>query len=166
MPKFSQKLEDAKNLADIFEIVKDAVRIVIKKERSGLMLGLSEMGSTFGGFVGAFYPIGSNIIIMNKTPLKRIQETNPTLYNAYSFHILLHEYLHTLGIIDEELARYMTLNISKKVFGDNHVVTQMAKNFSKFFPNVIYPSLGWESPEDMRIELVEDFDHSNVGYIG
>lgn len=166
MNKFWKKLDEAKSLPEIFELVKDSVRIVFKKERTGLMLGLSDLGSNYEGFIGAFYPVGSNIIIMNKRPLRSIETTDPSLFNNYVFHILLHEYFHTLGIIDEELARYMTLEVSKKVFGENHVVTEMAKNFAKFFPNIVYPTLGWESPESFKIELVDNFDHSNVGYIG
>lgn len=166
MSKFSNRLDEAKTFPEIFELVKESVKIVFRKERAGLMLGLSDLGSSHHGFIGAFYPVGSNIIIMNKTPLRNIENTNPSLMNAYIFHILLHEYLHTLGIIDEELARYMTHEVSKRVFGRSHVVTEMAANFSKFFPNVIYPSLGWESPQDFQIELVDNFDYSNAGYIG
>ncbi len=166
MNKFFKHLDEAKSLPEIFELVKEAVRIVFKKERTGLMLGLSDLGSSYKGFVGAFYPVGSNIIIMNKRPLKSIEQTNPSIFNAYVFHILLHEYFHTLGIVDEELARHMTLETSRKIFGKNHAVTEMAENFTKFFPHIIYPTLGWESPESFRIELVENFDHSNVGYIG
>jgi hypothetical protein len=60
----------------------------------------------------------------------------------------------------------MTSEVSRKIFGKNHVVTEMANDFKKFFPNIVFHNLGWEAPENLRIELVENFDNSNVGYIG
>jgi hypothetical protein len=98
---FYARLENAKTLADIFEIVKDAVWVSQRKSRGGIMLGLANLGNHPQGFFGAFYPVGSNVIVMNKIPLQRIRETRPELYKPYVFHILLHEYLHTLGYLSE-----------------------------------------------------------------
>lgn len=109
---FDTQLESAKDLPDIFELVKTVVRKTTGKERPGLMLGLANLGGGPQGFVGAFYPIATNIIVMNSLPLKRIKETDPALYKPYVFHILLHEYLHTLGIIDEAAARQKAYDIS------------------------------------------------------
>ncbi len=163
---FHDKLEMSESLSDIFELVKDTVKISIKKSRAGLMLGITELGLNLDGFVGAFYPVGSNIIIMNKTPLKQIEDKNPELYKSYVFHILLHEYLHTLGVLDENIVRFMSNEISKRIFGPNHTVTQMSENFSKFIPNVMYGSSNIGKPENHEIELVDNFDKSNVTYIG
>ena len=114
---FQDRLERTHDIPEIFELVKLAVRKNTGKERSGLMLGLSNLGGGPQGFVGAFYPVATNIIVMNTLPLERIKQTDPTLYKPYVFHILLHEYIHTLGIIDEEATRAMALEISQKVFG-------------------------------------------------
>lgn len=162
---FSEALQKAKSLSDIFELVKEGVRQTIGTERAGLMLGLSDLGITKYGFIGAFYPIGTNIIIMNKTPLKNLIENNNELFNPYAFHVLLHEYLHSLGIIDEKLTERYTYMISKKLFGSSHIVTSIAKDFSKFFNNIVYPSSGWLPEENLEIEIVQDFDKSNVTYI-
>ena len=162
---FHSRLDDSDSISDIFELVKDAVRISIKKSRSGLMLGITELGSNSNGFVGAFYPVGSNIIIMNKTPLRRIQETNPSLYKPYVFHVLLHEYLHTLGILDEKVVRFMSTEISKRIFGESHIATKMSLDFSGFIPNTTYAGLDFEQPKTGEIELVDNFDKSNVTYI-
>lgn len=160
-----KKLENSKNIPDVFEVVKEAVRKTTNAERAGLMLGLAEMGGTDGYWIGAFYPVGSNMIVMNKTPLRRINETNPYLFKDYCFHVLLHEYLHSLGILDEEETRRTTYQISKMTFGDKHVVTQMAENIGKFIPYVTYPNNYWIPPEEMNIELVDGFDKSSVTYI-
>jgi hypothetical protein len=160
-------LESAKDFPDIFEIVKTAVRKSIGMERPGLMLGLANLGGGPEGLIGAFYPIATNIIVMNTLPLKRIKETDPALYKPYVFHILLHEYLHTLGIIDEAATRKKAFEISSEIFGKEHVVTQLAAGLSKFIPKLVYPVYGWQPPEEYQLELVKGFDRSSTSsYIG
>ena len=164
MPEISSydaKLQKTKDLADIFELVKLAVRKSTGKERSGLMLGLSNLGGGLDGFVGAFYPVATNIIVMNTTPLNRIRQTNPDLYKPYVFHVLLHEYLHTLGIMDEEATRAKALEISEKVFGKEHMATQIAADLNRFMPNLVYPVYGWKPSVEPSLELVKGFDRSS-----
>ena len=163
---YSNQLKKAEDLSEIFEIVKSVVREFMGRGRSGLMLGLADLGGQAGSFVGAFYPIGSNIIVMNKTPMRAVEATKPHLYKAYCFHILLHEYLHTIGILDERNNRIITAVISEKAFGENHPVAMIAKDFNRVFPEVMYSSLGWQPSNDMRIEIIPGFDNSSVSYIG
>jgi len=159
---YDMRLQKAKDMVDIFELVKTAVRKSIGRERSGLMLGLSNLGGGPEGFVGAFYPVATNIIVMNTTPLTRIKQTNPELYKPYVFHVLLHEYLHTLGIMDEAATRAKALEISEMVFGKDHIATQLAMDLSKFMPNLVYPIYGWKPPGEPRLELVKGFDRSST----
>ena len=159
------ELKKSSSLADIFEVVKCAVLESEKKSRGGLMLGLADLGNHPRGWMGAFFPVGTNIIVMNRIPLIRIKETNPDLYKPYTFHVLLHEYVHTLGWIDEDLTRAKVLEISTNVFGEDHIVTKMARDTTPYFPNLVYPNVTWQ-PEDLKIELVENFDRSSVCYIG
>ena len=161
---FKKFLENANTLADIFEVVKSAVVKSMGRSRGGLMLGLSDLGNHPQGFFGAFFPVGTNIIVMNKVPLQRIKDTQPKLYRPYAFHVLLHEYLHTLGFLDENTVRRMVYDISIELFGVKHSTTQIAKDTRRFFPNLVYPDMAWQ-PEDLQIELVEDFDRSSVNYI-
>ena len=116
-------VEVEESLIDIFENVKDAVRKSEGRSRTGLMLGMQELGSTQNGFIGAYFPVASNIIVINKTPLRRIIETNPQLLKPYGFHVLLHEYIHALGYLDEEITKRKTYEISKENFGENHIIT-------------------------------------------
>lgn len=153
-------------MSEIFAIVKQIVLDFMGRERAGLMLGLSELGGRPGAFVGAFYPVGSNLIVLNKTPLKVVQAFRPELYNAYCFNMLLHEYLHSIGILDEEENRYATVLISEKAFGKNHPTTIIAKDLTRLFPEIIYSSLVWRPTERFEIEIVEDFDNESLSYIG
>ena len=157
-------LDGTKGLPDIFELVKRAVERDVGYARGGLMLALADLGNHPHGFIGAFYPIATNVIVMNKVPLARIQETKPNLYRAYAFHVLLHEYLHAVGFIDEMQCRRKVHAISLQLFGDGHPVTQIAEDVSRFFPNLVYPDVAWQ-PEGLSIELVKGFDRGNTGYI-
>jgi len=161
---FIRKLEESISIADIFEVVKDTVWKTLKKSRAGLELGLVELGNSPQGLLGAYYVSGSNIIVMNETPLKRIQETNPELLKPYIFSTLLHEYLHSLGFFNEEEVRELTWKICCDIFGSASTMAEISKDMSKFFPNLIYPH---GSPKiDGTLKLVKDFDRSSIRYIG
>jgi hypothetical protein len=151
------------NIIDTFEEVKKVVQKNEKRSRAGLMLGLQEIGASLDGFIGAYYPVASNIIIVNKTPLRRILETNKTLLKPYIFHVLLHEYIHALGFLDEETTGQKTYQISKQQFGERHIITQLSTNIRKFFPNLVYPIHGWLPQKTTPpIELVQGFDFSST----
>lgn len=161
---FINKFKRSNTIPDIFEIVKEVVWNVIKKSRAGLDLGLVELGNLPQGFLGAYYVSGSNIIIMNETPLRRIRETNPRLLKPYIFSVLLHEYLHSLGYFDERQVKRLTYEISMNIFGIESVVTDISRDMRKFFPNFIYPE---GAPQiDKPIKLIKDFDKSSIRYIG
>jgi len=157
------KDEIKQDLIETFEDVKLAVKKIEGRSRAGLMLGLQELGTSPGGFIGAYFPVSSNIIVINKTPLRRIIDTNLKLFKPYIFHVLLHEYIHSLGFLDERITERKTYEISKKHFGENHIITQLAFDMKKFFPNLVYPHYGWLPPKKIpSIELVYGFDRSNT----
>ena len=161
---FARKLDEARNLSDVFELVKRAVEAVLGRTRAGLMLALADLGNHPQGFLGAFYPIASNVIVMNKVPLLRIQETNPGLYKPYAFYVLLHEYLHSLGFIDERVCREESHRILETIFGGNHVVTQISGDTTRFFPNLVFPDAAWQ-PAELNLEFVRGFDRGAASYI-
>ncbi len=161
---FDTRLENSKTLADIFEVVKVAVWEKQRKSRAGLMLGLANLGNHPQGFFGAFYPVGSNVIVMNKIPLQRIKETKPELYKPYVFHILLHEYLHSLGYLNESGVRKIVYEITKDAFGEEHLATRIAYDTTLYFKNLVYPDAAWQ-PDDMKLELVQGFDRESASYI-
>lgn len=152
-----------KSLINSFEQVKDAVRKSKGRSRAGLMLGLQELGSTLNGFIGAYYQVASNIIVVNSTPIRRIIETKPELLNPYGFHVLLHEYIHSLGYLDEGVTEQMTYNITKDYFGKDNIATKISADIKRFFPNLTYPVQGWIPQESFpKIKIVQGFDWSNT----
>src|SRR5205809_7691978 len=93
------KLDQARTLAAVFELVKRAVETVLGRTRAGLMRALADLGNHPQGFLGAFYPVATNVIVMNKVPLLRIQETNPRLYKPYAFYLRLLAFLHSISYL-------------------------------------------------------------------
>lgn len=160
---FSAKLELTRSLADIFELVKRATEAVLGRTRAGLMLALADLGNHPQGFLGAFYPVATNVIVMNKVPLLRIQETNPELYRPYAFYVLLHEYLHSIGFIDEVACRTQAERIADLLFGPSHLVTQISQDFTRFFPNLVFPEAAWQ-PRELHLEFVSGFDRGSASY--
>ncbi len=163
---YTEMLEEAQGVSELFEIVKLVVKEFLGRRRAGLMLGLSDLGGKPGTFIGAFHPVGSNLIVLNKAPMNVIEQTKPEYYKHYIFHLLLHEYLHTIGILDENYNRVATTMVSEKAFGRNHPVAIISKDMTRLFPEVIYASMGWKPNRMPHIEIVKGFDETNLSYIG
>ena len=148
---------------EIFEEVKQVLKKSEGRSRVGLMLGLQELGSSLNEFIEAYYPVASNIIVMNKTPIRRIIKTKPELIKPYGFHIFLHEYIHSLGFLDEIITRQKTYEISKEHFGEKYIIIQLCTNVEKIFPNLVYLIYGWIPPKNIPpIEIIKGFDKSNT----
>ena len=74
--KLNEKLEQAKNIPEIFELVKKIVKRSTKLEQAGLTLSLSNLGTNPQMLLGAFYSPDANMIVVNNSILKNIQNKN------------------------------------------------------------------------------------------
>lgn len=165
--EFIEKLDNCSEFSCVFELVKSAVKKVIGKRRVGLILGLTDLPN----HIGAFHQLGSNFIIINKMLLKRVIKLgNKKLINAYIFHILLHEYLHSFGYVNEQETQILTHAISEEVLGADHLATQIARyGIAAFFSNI--PKLDYyeaqtEAYRNDEIEIIKDFESDNLNYFG
>jgi hypothetical protein len=151
------ELENAKKYGDIFTLVKKTVKMSLGQHRVGLMLYLGNLPMR----VGAFHPMGTNDIVLNRRLLEAAAKTEPK-WKAYVFSILLHEYLHSLGYADERQVRGLTYRISLENFGQGHPVVEAAVTgpWVNLSPEA-YESLG----EEMDLERVPDFERIDSGYI-
>jgi len=165
MKTFTEKLNGAKGPGDIFELVKEAAWKTRGIGRAGLSLGLIELGSSEHAWIGGFHQLGSNMIVMNKAPIRSITLKSPELFRPYMFHVLLHEYIHSLGYVDEGLVRRMVHDITVELFGEEHTTAQMSQNMASFIPELSHAPEGFEPSENAPIELVRDFDRSSTEYI-
>lgn len=159
--QFVEKIANLKDFDETFELVKTVVLQKFKLHRAGLSLILQMMPSS----LGAYHMLGSNAIVVNTyllTTLKRIVKSTEE-YNSYIFMVLSHEYLHSLGIVDENTVRQMTFELCKWMLGNDHTATKMAKNG----PSAIYPELRslMQSQFGRDFQVVKNFDRSNQTYI-
>ena len=157
-----------RKMPEIFENVREDVRRILGRHRAGLSLGLLEMGMFPRGFIGGMHFSPGTEIVMNTSPLKKLLETQTDdRIWAYTYHILLHEYIHSLGTIDEWQCKTITLNISEEVFKDkNHPALILAKDgIGAFFPNwqLLYSPPG-PRPKGKSIEYVVGFDRESQSY--
>ena len=164
MVDYAEKLSSCHDFSSIFNLVKTAVKENLGMRRVGLLLGLSDLP----GPIGAYHAVGSNFIVLNRIPLQEVMKSSGDvkLVNAYVFETLLHEYLHTLGYIDEGQVRHLTRTICRSTFGEKHPTTIIATRG----PISIFPGLrqvqrinpGVEAAS--RIEIVADFEKDNISY--
>ena len=163
--EFPERMEKASRVDEICELVKDAGRLTLNRERAGLMLGLCNMGIAPQGFVGGIHQMGSNAIILNSSVLKKISRDRPDKLKPYTFCVLLHEYLHALGVMDDARTSLLTHKICQDVFGNEHEVTRLSMNFSQVAREILSRE-GPEPPGNLDVTFVEGFDSEETGYIG
>ena len=149
----------------IFDLVKTAVELTMNRRRVGLILGLQRLPK----HIGAFHQLGSNFIIMNKTLLERVlQSRDRMLVNAYVFHILLHEYIHSLGYANEQETQIITHTVSEQTLGIDHPATKIARYgigaVLADMPKFNYHDR--ETEKNGSIEIVRDIESDNLNYFG
>jgi len=156
---FAKRLDKSESFAEIFDLVKESVQESLDRRRDGLMLALQYLPEN----LGAYYGLGSNFIVMNKALLEKFNEAyDEKDTRAYVFSILMHEYLHSLGYVDEESARALTYQVCKATLGEGHTATKIAKHGIGAF---ITPSRSLkEEPEG--IEVLDSFSIEHITYIG
>lgn len=163
-PDLVDRLERARTIPDIFGVVKASVQRVLGRERAGLMVATSEIGNLPGGFLGGYFVVASNAIVVNSTPLRRIQETEPELYVPWLFGLLLHEYLHALGILDEGEVRKVSNHVAEEAVGRDHPAAKMAARPMDYLGNLSWPHVVWQ-PDEAPFEIVKGLDRDATSYI-
>lgn len=124
------------DFSGLFNLVRDIIDFKMDKKRSHILLGLIELGFNRGGFIGGLHLGGTNEIFLNKSALKVMEsESKAEYYKAYVFILLLHEYIHSVGVMNELRTRNLTKTIAKDVFDENHPVVRLAvEGIQKYFP--------------------------------
>jgi hypothetical protein len=155
------KIANSVDFNEVFDLVKSNVLKKFDLHRAGLSLTLQVMPSN----LGAYHILGSNIIVLNKFVLSIIKQSSKTSeeYNSYLYMVLVHEYLHTFGITDENAVRQMTYDLCRSIFGESHISTLMAKDD----PSRIFPQLKNITNHTFynQFEVIENFDKASISYI-
>jgi hypothetical protein len=156
-----QKLDSAEGFDEIFELVKKSVDQVLGLHRAGLTLVLGDIPNQ----VGAYHEMGSNAIVMNRNIVKIVWRSTESRQrrNAYTFMILLHEYLHTVGFTDDAQVRELSRKVTDAYIGKGHVAGEMAVSaLDKFFPEIAQFAM---FRDNGSFETVRKFDTSSTPYI-
>jgi hypothetical protein len=159
--EYANQLDRSQNFREVFTLVKKSVKDTLNHERTGLLLYLRDMPLK----VGAYHQLGTNGIILNRVLLEQVIQTTASRIevNAFIYYILLHEYLHTLGYIDERRVRELTYVVAEETFGPTHVATKMAVegpwSFIKINPFYM------PRYHERGIEIVREFEDPSSKYI-
>jgi hypothetical protein len=156
---FEAELDKCREYGEIFSLVKRAVKKSLGEHRVGLMLFLGDLPMK----VGAFHVLGTNDIILNRRLLNKVvKEKPPSEQKAFLFSILMHEYLHSLGYVDEREVRGLVYQICADNFGRKHYVTDTAITGPwASLSEEDFQELG----ESLNLEMVKDFERTEYRYI-
>lgn len=159
--EYRARVAALRDFNEAFELVKSAVFTKFKMHRAGLSLILQVMPTN----LGAYHILGSNVIVMNSHVLAAIRKLSSSEqeYNAYVFMVLAHEYLHSLGIVDENRVRQMTYDLCKTLLGEDHSSTKMAKED----PSSLFPQLRGmiQTQFGREFQVIKNFDKASQSYI-
>ncbi|HEV2316359.1 MAG TPA: hypothetical protein VGV89_02130 [Thermoplasmata archaeon] len=150
---FAHRLDAPLDYNGIFTVVRDAVLRVLHRERPGLGLALSNLPPQ----LGAYWQLTGNLIVMNEGLVLAMQAQASTVkeYNSFVFVILAHEYLHSLGYLEESDVRPVTELVAREALGADHPATRMAHG--DLWQQ--YPGLRFAPPGDgRRLKIVPRFD--------
>jgi len=156
---FEAELDKCREYGEIFSLLKRAVKKSLGEHRVGLMLFLGDLPLK----VGAFHFLGTNDIILNRRLLNKVvKEKSPSEQKAFLFSILMHEYLHSLGYVDEREVRGLVYQICADNFGRKHYVTDAAITGPwASLSEEDFQELG----ESLNLEMVKDFERTESRYI-
>lgn len=121
---YRRRLETAISYGEVWDIVKDTVDSALHKRRSGMMLFLDDLPIQ----LGAYHSVGTNNIVLNRVLVQIVEAAveSKRVLNAFVYNLLVHEYLHALGEFSEMAVRNLVVEVSRKCFGEDYIVTQVA----------------------------------------
>jgi len=149
----ARALESPADYDAVFRVVRNVVRGVLGIERPGLGLGLSNLPPQ----LGAYWQVTGNLIVLNEglVDAMRAHAHTPAELNSFLYVILAHEYLHSLGYLDERSVRQVTARVTRTAFGPDHLATRMAEgDLWSLYPFLAYASGG----NGRRLKVVTKFD--------
>lgn len=158
---FCSMIDSADGFKEVWEIVKETVKVFLGKERLRMLLFLDDMPLN----LGAYHQLGTNNIVLNRSLLNIVETVTKSkkLVNAFVYSILTHEYLHSLGHVSEVEVRSLVYDISKHCFGEKHIATSLAEKTPWSLLKGI-PLNEMKLPKS-PMELIKDLEKPNHSYI-
>ena len=148
------KLDKANSINELYKLVQIIVLEHIGKVKEDIDIEFRNLGFTRDGYIGGLYSYYNNTITINAAPFYQILRQNKRLAKYHLFYVLLHEYVHAIGVNNEEKTREITQNICEERFGDNHTLTKMARHAY----NSIMPQMPVYRKKDIfKEDFLDDF---------
>ncbi len=146
--RFNQRLDNAKSYGEVWKIVQETAEYTLGKRRNSMMLFLDDLPLQ----LGAYYPVGTNNIVLNRALVDVVEASvtdKPTI-NALVYNLLLHECdLSEVGV------RQNVVEVAKRSFGEQHIVTVLARKS----PWVLLKDISLVPNAPKRVmEIVRDFE--------
>jgi hypothetical protein len=151
--ELGKRLEQPADYDGVFRIVRSVVQRTLGIERPGLGLALSNLPPQ----LGAYWPVTGNLIVLNEglVAAMRASARSPLEVNSFVYVILAHEYLHSLGYLDESAVRRVTARVTRSAFGPDHLATRMAEgDLWQMYPFLAHAPRG----DGRRLRIVPGFD--------
>lgn len=151
------RLDRSLDYDGVFGIVRGAVRRVLGIERPGLGLALSDLPPG----LGAYWQVTGNVIVLNEGLVRTMRARAESLreFNSFVYVILAHEYLHSLGYLDERAVRGVTAQVTRTAFGPEHPATRMAEgDLWRMYPFLAQAPGG----NGQRLRIVPGFDSGST----
>jgi hypothetical protein len=161
LENYRSMIDEAEGFSGVWEIVKETVKVTLGEHRLGMLLFLDDLPL----HLGAYYPVGTNNIVLNRSLLNIVEAVTKSKehVNAFVYSILTHEYLHALGHLSEAEVRSLVYDISKQCFGEDHIVTILAEKTPWILIKGI--PLNEIALPKQAMEIVKNFEKPNQRYI-
>jgi hypothetical protein len=158
---YCSKIEEAEGFSQVWELVKETVKVSLGKHRLGMLLFLDDLPL----HIGAYHSLGTNNIVLNRSLLNIVETVTKSkkLTNAFVYSILTHEYLHALGHISEAEVHSLVYEVSKQCFGQDHIVTELAEKTPWMLIKGV--PLTEMKMQKQAMELVKNLEKPNQRYI-
>jgi hypothetical protein len=155
--RLQSKLETAESYGEVWEVVKDTVKISLGTRRGSMMLFLDDLPLQ----LGAYYQLGTNNIVLNRTLVEIVEASISAkhIVNALVYNLLLHEYLHALGELSETKVRHKVIEVTRACFGEEHITTIIARKT----PWVLLQNIPLQTVNAPKrvMKIVKDFENAN-----
>ena len=159
--RYRSKINEAEGFSGVWELVKETVKNILGEHRLGMLLFLDDLPL----HLGAYHQVGTNNIVLNRSLLNIVETITKTkkILNAFVYSILTHEYLHALGHISEAEVNSLVYEVSKRCFGEDHIITTLAEKTPWALLKGI--PLRGIAVNKQNMELVKDLEKPNQRYI-
>jgi len=123
--RYVEDLDRSRSIPEILDIVRATVQETLGEARPDVTLGFQNLPLR----IGAYHRVGSDWIVMNRRLLDLASSRLPSQreMNSFIFSIMLHEYLHALGYLNEYQVRRLVYEISRRNLGEVHPATRIAR---------------------------------------